>query len=71
MFDLLIHSDWSTDARKRWLASASRREGGWKIDAPKLVGSTEALIANVFAPSVGQRIFLGFDFPIGSIFLAH
>lgn len=35
MFDLLIHSDWSCDSKKRWMAEANRTSHGWMVDAPQ------------------------------------
>ena len=65
MFELLIHADWSVNARKRWAATAARHDDAWTVEAPKLVGPVTAFLDNVFLTAERQRVLLGFDFPIG------
>jgi hypothetical protein len=66
MFDELVHSDWSVNPRKRWMASAQRRTAGWIVGAPKLVGATGVMLDTAFsAASDGRCMLLGFDFSIG------
>ena len=65
LFDTLIHSDWSKHPGKRWMARAERREGYWRVDAPKLVGPCPVFLDEAFVAGVRGRVLLGFDFPIG------
>jgi hypothetical protein len=63
MFDLLIHSDWSTDPRKRWMVVAERRDGRWEVNAPEPVPQDAELIEHSLFGK--RRVLAGFDFPIG------
>ena len=65
LFDRLIHSDWSIDAKKRWMAQAEHRHGAWHVEAARPVGSCPAFLDAAFAAGLNQRVLLGFDFPIG------
>lgn len=57
---IVAHADWSSDPRKRWMAVAHGERGGWKIDAPQLVGDAATLIDRL-----GPGAVLGVDLPIG------
>jgi hypothetical protein len=63
MLDLLIHSDWSTDPRKRWMVVAERRDGRWEVNAPEPVPQDAELIEHSLFGK--RRVLAGFDFPIG------
>jgi hypothetical protein len=66
MFDQLIHADWSVTPGKRWVAVAERRTARWTVSGPELVGPAGALLERAFAAAAeGQRLLVGFDFPIG------
>lgn len=62
-FQRIVHADWSRDARKRWLAEATRRDGRWFADAPRKVGDLVEFRRGLFAG--GGPVLAGFDFPIG------
>jgi len=62
-FRRLFHADWSTAAKKRWVACAARADCGWQISLPRLVGDTRAFVDKLFAAS--SPVLVGFDFPIG------
>jgi hypothetical protein len=62
-FHRVLHADWSIKPRKRWVASAVRTNSGWRVEAPHLVGDTQAFVNELFA-AVGP-VLAGFDFPIG------
>jgi uncharacterized protein with HEPN domain len=65
--DLIVHADWSTDPRKRWMARAVlQSNSSFAAYEPELVGDTVSLIARLRA-DVGANacIFIGLDFPIG------
>jgi Protein of unknown function (DUF429) len=62
-FRTIFHADWSTAARKRWVARAERTEMGWQIELPRLAGDTRALVDELFT-AIGP-VIAGFDFPIG------
>jgi hypothetical protein len=59
----LFHADWSTVAKKRWVASATRIDSGWQMMLPRPVRDTRAFVNELFT-AVGP-LFAGFDFPIG------
>jgi hypothetical protein len=62
-FQRVFHADWSTTAKKRWVASAVRTDSGWQVAAPRLVGDTRIFVDGLFtAPG---PVLAGFDFPIG------
>ncbi|RJF87244.1 DUF429 domain-containing protein [Oleomonas cavernae] len=61
MFERLVHSDWSVDARKRWCASARRAAGHWRVSCPRRVPPLEQFVDELF----DGRVLAGFDFPIG------
>ncbi|MBY0611563.1 MAG: DUF429 domain-containing protein [Beijerinckiaceae bacterium] len=65
LFDRLIHSDWSVDAGKRFMACAARRSGVWRVEAPRPVGPLPAFLDMAFEMGGKERVLLGFDFPIG------
>ncbi len=64
---LVAAADWSTSARKRWLAPAVRDDSGaYTIHEPEPVGDARTLIARLRAAAGrGSRALVGFDFPIG------
>lgn len=64
-FNTLFHSDWSVDAKKRWVTRAIRSEAGWGVIAPRLVGDTSALCHRSVLFKAAPPSLAGFDFPIG------
>jgi hypothetical protein len=62
-FRSLFHADWSTAAKKRWVANATRTDAGWQVTPPRPVGDTRAFVDELFT-AVGP-VLAGFDFPIG------
>jgi hypothetical protein len=63
MFDSLIHADWSTNDRKKWMTLADRAPRGWQVRAPRRLRSSSEIIDDwLFS---GRRLLAGFDFPIG------
>lgn len=63
MFERLVHADWSSDARKRWMAVGKRGRRGWRVDVPRLVPSANEFVSSIL---FGKRsVLAGFDFPIG------
>ncbi|WP_288038463.1 hypothetical protein [Acidiphilium sp.] len=65
MFDLLIHADWSVNARKRWAATARRDDAGWVVDGPTELPDVPSFLEQSFDQAKTHRVLLGFDFPIG------
>jgi len=63
LYTRLIHSDWSISPRKRWAATAIRKESGWLTGAPSRVGDTVLFLNYLTAGS--YTTLAGFDFPIG------
>jgi hypothetical protein len=63
---LVAHADWSVDARKRWLASATLQANDrYRASAPQPVGPLPTLLKGLDAEAGEGPILLGFDFPIG------
>ncbi len=66
MGDLLVaHADWSVDPRKRWIARAVPEGGGWRVEAPCLVGEVGTLLSRLVEEADGAPVALGVDFPLG------
>jgi diguanylate cyclase (GGDEF)-like protein/PAS domain S-box-containing protein len=62
---LVGHADWSTSAAKRWIATASLRDGVYRVGAPEPVGDPGTLIESCIRDAHGGAALLGVDFPIG------
>jgi len=63
---LVAHCDWSVDARKRWMAAATRRGNGWLVHAPEPVGPCASLFARLAARAgAGDPVLVGVDFVLG------
>jgi hypothetical protein len=62
-FRTLFHADWSTTAKKRWVAGAKRIQTGWYVTLPRLASDTNAFVEELF-DAAGPTL-AGFDFPIG------
>lgn len=65
--DIVAHADWSSHARKRWIAIARRREGhSYQAEAPRQVTDTGNLLHQIRQQAgTNGLVLLGFDFPIG------
>ncbi|MAD36930.1 adenylate/guanylate cyclase domain-containing protein [Tistrella sp.] len=74
--DLVVHADWSVDARKRWMAVATRMEDGrYAAGVPEPVGPVDSLITRLIeraqggrsrgGRSGGGRVLLGLDVVLG------
>ncbi len=64
---LIVHADWGSNPKKRWLARADLgAEGRYTAHAPELVGPADTLVSRLHT-AAGQSgsLLLGFDFPIG------
>ncbi|MEN2980230.1 adenylate/guanylate cyclase domain-containing protein [Tistrella bauzanensis] len=63
---LVVHADWSVDARKRWMAVAARQpDGGYLAGPPEPVGPVDSLIDRLIARAGGGRVMLGLDVVLG------
>jgi hypothetical protein len=63
--NLIVHADWGSDPKKRWMCVAeSESDGVFTALVPEPVGDPTTLIRRLIERERG-RIFLGFDFPIG------
>ena len=60
---LAVHADWSVDPRKRWMAVAEPRPGGWTLTPPQPVGDLPTLFDRLVARD--RTIALGVDLPLG------
>src|SRR5216684_3622787 len=62
---LIVHADWSTDPRKRWMATATLERDAYRISGPTAVDQVPALVPSAVHKASGGCAVLGFDFPIG------
>ena len=63
---LIVHCDWSIDARKRWLAAAAPLPGGrYEATKPAPVGWMGSFFQDLRERAPTGPILAGFDFPIG------
>ena len=64
--ELVVHADWGSAPKKRWMARAVRQNGRYLASPPELAGSPPTLLSRLRADAgAGGCLFLGFDFPIG------
>lgn len=63
--DLIIHADWGSDPRKRWMCVAKRVRLSYEVNAPEPVGELETFWERITALAGGGSAVVGFDFPIG------
>jgi hypothetical protein len=62
---LIIHADWSSDPKKRWMCAATLDAGVYRLAMPVQVESTANLVRMAAQLAKGGGTVLGFDFPIG------
>jgi len=63
---LVAHADWGSQSEKRWIATARRQAGGWRVEAPVHVDAPTRLLARLRDEAgEGGAALVGFDFPIG------
>jgi hypothetical protein len=63
---LVVHSDWSQDAAKRWKAHATWSGMQYELHASTCVGPLNGFFAGLLdACSSEGKVLAGFDFPIG------
>ncbi|MEX2374146.1 MAG: hypothetical protein WD942_00990, partial [Dehalococcoidia bacterium] len=63
--ELVVHADWGSNPRKRWMCVAERTEDGYRVSAPEQVGDPEVLLARLRDRADGGAVLVGFDFPLG------
>lgn len=62
---LVLHADWSSEPRKRWMAGATAEGPGYHAYVPEPVGDTSSLVQRAREWAGPGAALLGFDFPIG------
>jgi hypothetical protein len=62
---VVIHADWSTDPKKRWLARAVLDGDVFHVEAPVPVGDVSSLFQRTARQAGSRPMVMGFDFPIG------
>ena len=63
---LVVHADWGSEPRKRWMCLArSGSEGRFRVEVPEPVGELEDFWSRLLARAGGGKVLVGFDFPIG------
>ncbi|MEK9502733.1 DUF429 domain-containing protein [Gemmatimonadota bacterium DH-20] len=66
MNELLVHADWGSNPKKRWMCLADIRGGSVVVDAPVRVGEVSTLWHRILhRAGSGTAVTVGFDFPIG------
>ena len=61
---LVVHADWSVDARKRWMCVAVPGGPGWVLRVEP-VGPLDTLLPRLLHEAGSAPVALGVDFPIG------
>lgn len=61
MYDILVHTDWGKDAKKRWSAVARRHGETWRLSEPE----PHWPAARLLNEATNRSVLAGFDFPIG------
>jgi hypothetical protein len=62
---LIVHADWGSDPRKRWMCVANLDGSVYVVGAPELVGDLADFWERVARRADGKSLLVGFDFPIG------
>jgi hypothetical protein len=64
---LVVHADWGSDPKKRWMAKAVLKEDGYFwASTPEPVGEPVTLLGRMLEEAGPQgSVLIGFDFPIG------
>lgn len=62
---IVVHADWSTDPKKRWLVRAVLDGDVYQVGAPELVGDVSSLFLRNSRLAGSGSMVMGFDFPIG------
>ncbi|MEM8599537.1 MAG: DUF429 domain-containing protein [Bacteroidota bacterium] len=62
---LVVHADWGSAPRKRWMCVARWEEGRYCVTAPERVGQLDSFWARLRARAPEGPILVGFDFPVG------
>jgi hypothetical protein len=63
--DLIIHADWGSDPKKRWMCVSRRVGSSYEVKAPEPVGALDTFWRRIAARAKGGSAVVGFDFPIG------
>lgn len=63
--DLLIHADWGSEPKKRWMCVATRKKGRYCIRPPEPVGELPTFWERITERADGGSVLVGYDFPIG------
>ncbi len=64
--NFIAHCDWSADPNKRWMATAVRFGDRWHLGSTEPVGQSSQLLDRLgHRGRLDNRLFIGFDFPIG------
>ena len=61
----VAHADWSSDSKKRWMATGSLAGASYHLSSPEPVGDVTSLLYRLNQRAGGGPVVAGFDFPIG------
>ena len=62
---MVVHADWSTDFKKRWMVRAAVDGQIYRVEAPEPVGDVSTLWTRTVSLADPGAVVMGFDFPIG------
>jgi hypothetical protein len=62
---VVVHADWSTDHKKRWLARAVLDGDVYRVAVPEPVGDVSSVFTRHSRIAGSRAMVMGFDFPIG------
>ena len=64
--NLIVHADWSTYPKKRWMCLASFQKGqSYTVEAPEQAGNLTDFFHRLMVRADNGSVVVGFDFPIG------
>ena len=62
---LVVHADWGSAPKKRWMSVAVKSGSTFRVEAPELVGELGSFWRRLLQRGGGSGALVGFDFPIG------
>lgn len=63
--ELILHADWGSDPKKRWMCAALLEGDRYHVRSPEPVGDLQTFWDRVRVRAGGGSTLIGFDFPIG------
>jgi hypothetical protein len=63
--DFLVHADWGSDPKKRWMCVGVWEDVRYRVGVPELVGDLRTFWQRLHERAGSGSLVVGFDFPIG------